>query len=157
MRQFAFLAALAAASIALPAPSSGGEPAWVAIGAGDGYTDYVDASSLVIRAGRITAWTLTSFATPQQSSEYVLKPYMSMTSLSMYDCSAHRTAALHISFFSKEIARGEVLKTLTFSPATVVVNHAPPGSMKQREIEAVCAMWQEGHKGVLNAANRTPI
>jgi len=158
MRQLAFLAFLASTSIALPNLSSAGEAAWVAIGLGDGFTEYVDANSIGIRAGRITAWTLTSFTTPQQDSQYVLKPYMSMTTLSMYDCSAHRTAALDISFFSKEIAQGDVLKTLTLSAAAVVVSRATPGSLRRMEVDAVCAMWDEGHKGVLSvAANKAPI
>jgi hypothetical protein len=158
MRQFAFLASLAAALLGLSNASPAGEPAWTEIGHGDGFVDYVDANSIRIRAGRLTAWTLTSFTTPQQSSQMVFQPYRSMTTLNMYDCLGHRTAALDISYYAEAVAQGEVLKTLTVNPAAVVVNQATPGSLGRIEIESVCAMWEKGHKGMPSVAtNRTPI
>ncbi len=158
MRQLAFLASFAAVLIGLPNPASAGEPAWVAIGRGEGFTDFVDAGSIGIRAGRLTAWTLTSFTAPQHSEQLSLQPYLSMTTLSMYDCSGHRSAALNRSFYTEAVAQGEVLKTLTVSPASVVVNHATPGSLAQTEIETVCKMWEKEHKDMPNvAANKAPI
>lgn len=158
MRQLAFLASLAAAMLASPNASSAGEPAWMVIGRGEGFADYVDANSVRIRAGRLTAWTLTSFTTPQQSSQTAAQPYLSMTTLNMYDCTGYRTAALDISFYTGEIAQGALLKSLAFSPAAVIVKQATPGSLGRSEIETVCAMWEKSQKGSLSVAvNRTPI
>jgi hypothetical protein len=158
MRQFAFLAPLAAVLLGLPNPVSAGEPAWVAVGRGEGFTDFVDAGSIGIRAGRLTAWTLTSFTTPQHSEQLSLQPYLSLTTLSMYDCSGLRSAALDRSFYTEAVAQGEVLKTLTVSPASVVVKRATPGSLAQTEIETVCKMWEKEHKDMPNVAgNKAPI
>jgi hypothetical protein len=158
MRQVAFLASLAAVLLGLPNPASAGEIAWVAVGQGEGFTDYVDVSSIGIRAGRLTAWTLTSFTAPQHSEQLSLQPYLSVTTLSMYDCSGHRTAALDMSFYTEAVAHGEVLKTLTVSPASVVVNRAAPGSLALTEIDTVCSLWEKAHKaGPSVAANKAPI
>jgi hypothetical protein len=158
MRQSAFLASLAAVLLGLPNLASAGEPAWVAVGRGEGFTEFVDARSIGIRAGRLTAWTLTSFTAPQHSEQLSLRPYLSVTTLSMYDCSGHRTAVLDMSFYTEAVAQGEVLKTLTVSPASVVVNLAKPGTLAQSEIETVCAMWEKAHKAPSSvAANQAPL
>jgi hypothetical protein len=158
MRQLGFLALFATAMLGAPDANSAGEPAWVVIGRGDGFADYVDANSIRIRAGRLTAWTLTSFTTPQQSSEASVQPYLSMTTLNMYNCADYRTAALDIAFYAGESAQGELLKSLSLSPAAVVVKQATPGSLGRSEIEAVCSMWEKGPAGSLSAAvSRTPI
>jgi len=158
MRQFAFLAPLAAVLLGLPILASAGDPAWVEVGRGEGFTDFVDAGSIGIRAGRLTAWTLTSFTAPQHSEQLSLQPYLSRTTLSMYDCSGLRTAALDMSFYTQAAAQGEVLKTLTVRPASVVVRRATPGSLTQSEIETVCGLWEKAHKALPNvAANKAPI
>jgi hypothetical protein len=158
MRQFAFLASLAVGLLGLPNAAPAGDPAWVAIGRGEGFTDFVDARSIGIRAGRLTAWTLTSFTAPQHREQLSSKPYLSMTTLSMYDCSSHRSAALDMSFYTEAAAQGELLKMLTVSPASVVVNRAAPGSLAQTEIGAVCRMWEQEHKDMPSvAANKAPI
>ena len=158
MRQLAFLVSFAAVLLGWPSPASAGEPTWVTVGQGEGFTDFVDADSIGIRAGRLTAWTLTSFTAPQHSEQLSFQPYLSVTTLSMYDCSGHRTAALDMSFYTEAVAQGEVLKTLTVNPASVVVNRATPGSLAQTEIETVCSMWEKAHKARPNvAANKAPI
>jgi hypothetical protein len=144
--------------LASPHASSAGEPAWMVIGRGDGFADYVDTNSIRIRAGRLTAWTLTSFTTPQQSSQTAVEPYLSMATLKMYDCTGYRTAALEISFYTGEIAQGALLKSLALNPAAIIVKQAMPGSLGRSEIETVCAMWEKNQKESLNVAvNRTPI
>ena len=158
MRQLKLFALLATAILGAPNAHSAGEPDWVVIGRGDGFADYVDVNSLRIRAGRLTAWTLTSFTTPQQSSEASVLPYLSMTTLNMYNCADYRSAALDISFYAGETAQGELLKSLSLSPGAVVVKQAAPGSLGRSEIETVCTMWEKGPRGSLSAAvSRTPI
>ena len=158
MRQFAFLASFAAVLLGMPNPASAGDPTWVAIGGGEGFTDFVDAGSIGIRAGRLTAWTLTSFTAPQHSEQLSLQPYLSLTTLSMYDCSGLRSAALDMSFYTEAVAQGQVLKKLTVNPASVVVKRATPGSLVQTEIETVCRLWEKAHKALADvAAIKAPI
>jgi hypothetical protein len=137
---------------ALPPASSADEPGWVSIGPGDSFTQYVDVKSLRIRAGRLTASTLTVFAAPQQNNTTGMKPYLSVTTLSMYDCSADRAGALDVTFHADAVGKGEVLKTIAIKPAAVVMNRSSPGSLGQREIKTVCAMWAHVFKGVATAA-----
>jgi hypothetical protein len=146
------LSLCAAMIFALPPVSLADEPGWVSIGRGEGFTKYVDVNSLRIRAGRLTASTLTDFAAPQQFSDADLKPYLSVTTLSMYDCSADRAGALYITFYADAVGRGEVVKTITIKPAAVVMNHSPPGSLGQKEIATVCSIWAQVSKGVAATA-----
>ena len=148
MRHFSLWAAMI---FALPPVSSADEPGWVAIGPGDSFTQYVDVNSLRIRAGRLTASTLTDFAAPRQINAD-MKPYLSVTTLSTYDCTANRAGVLHITFHADAVGRGEVLKTITIKPAHVVMNHSSAGSLSQREIETVCSMWAQVSKGIATAA-----
>ena len=137
---------------ALPLVSLADEPGWVAIGPGDSFTQYVDVNSLRIRAGRLTASTLTDFAAPQQIYAADTKPYLSVMTLSTYDCAAKRTGVLQIKFYTEAVATGEVLKTVTIKPAHVVMSHSSAGSLSQREIETVCSMWAQVSKGIATAA-----
>ena len=75
-----------------------------------------------------------------------------MTTLNMYDCSADRAGALHITFYAEAVGKGDVLKTITFKPAAVVMNHSSPTSLGHKEIETVCSMWVKAYKGVNAAA-----
>jgi hypothetical protein len=149
MRQ---LSLWAATILALPFVSSAAEPGWVAIGPGDGFTQYVDANSLRIRAGRLTASTLTIFAAPQQLNAVEMKPYRSMTTLSMYDCSSYSAGVLDIAIYEEAAGKGEVLKTIAIKPSAVVMNHSSPGSLGHKEIETVCSMWAQASKGTAIAA-----
>jgi hypothetical protein len=142
------------AMLAVPSMGSADEPGWVAIGQGESFTEYVDVNSLRIRAGRLTASTLTDFAAPQQSNEASAKPYRSMTTLRMYDCSADRAGALVITFYAEAVGQGNVLKTITIKPAAVVMNHSSPESLGHIEIETVCSMWANTSRGVNAAAKR---
>jgi hypothetical protein len=148
------LSLCAAMIFALPPVSVADEPGWVAIGPGDSFTQYVDINSLRIRAGRLTASTLTDFAAPQQIIAAEMKPYLSVTMLSTYDCTAHRAGVLHITFHADAVGRGEVLKTITIQPAHVAMSHSSPGSLGQREIEKVCSMWAQVSKGIATAAKQ---
>jgi hypothetical protein len=137
--------------LALPLIGSADEPGWVAIGPGNGFTQYVNANSLRIRAGRLTASTLTIFAAPQQLNAVDMKPYRSMTTLSMYDCSAYSSGVLDIAFYEEGAGRGEALKTIVIKPAAVVMNQSSPGSLGHKEIETVCSMWAQMSKGIATA------
>jgi hypothetical protein len=141
---------------ASPLVSSADEPGWVAIGRGDSFTQYVDVNSLGIRAGRLTASTLTDFAAPQQNSGGDIKPYRSLRTLNMYDCSADRTGVLNMTFYADGVGKGEVLKTVTFKPAAVVMNHSSPGSLGHKEVETVCSMWSKAFKRITSAAKAKP-
>ncbi len=70
----------------------------------------------------------------------------------MYDCSADRTGALHMTFYAEAVGKGDVLKTITFKPAAVVMNHSSPASLGHKEIETVCSMWVKAYKRVNAAA-----
>ena len=142
------------AMLAVPPMGSADEPGWVAIGQGESFTEYVDVNSLRIRAGRLTASILTDFAAPQQSNEAGAKPYRSMTTLSMYDCSADRAGALVITFYAEAVGEGNVLKSITVKPAAVVMNYSSPASLGHKEINTVCSMWASMSKGVNAAAKR---
>jgi hypothetical protein len=137
---------------ALPPVSPADEPGWVAIGPGDSFTQYVDVNSLRIRAGRLIASTLSDFAAPQQIYAADMKPYLSVMTLSTYDCASNRTGVLQIKFYTEAVATGEVLKTVTIKPAHVVMSHSSAGSLIQREIETVCSMWAQVSKGIATAA-----
>jgi hypothetical protein len=138
--------------LALPLIGSADEPGWVAIGPGNGFTQYVNANSLRIRAGRLTASTLTVFAAPQQLNAVDMKPYRSMTTLSMYDCSAYSSGVLDITFYEEAGGRGEALKTIVIKPAAVVMNRSSPGSLGHKEIETVCSIWTQLSKGTRTTA-----
>jgi hypothetical protein len=141
-----------AAILALPCIVLADEPGWVAIEPGNGFTQYVDANSLRIRAGRLTASTLTVFAAPQQLNAVDMKPYRSMTTLRMYDCSAYSSGVLDITFYEEAGGRGEALKTIVIKPAAVVMNRSSRGSLGHKEIATVCSMWAQVSKGTPTAA-----
>jgi hypothetical protein len=135
------LTLFAVTTLAWPVISSAAEPDWVAIRLSNSFTQYVDVNSLRIRAGRLTALTLTSFSAPQQSNDANIGSYLSITTLNTYDCSNHRAGSLNMTFYAEAVGKGEVLKTVTLKPIEVVMNHSPPGSLGHTQIEAVCALW----------------
>lgn len=119
MKRRLMLAALLAVA------SSSAAAAWTIVGVGTTNTAYADSSTIRRDGDMVKMWYLVDHkATTEVGTG---KPYMSMRVQSEYDCKEERARALFASFFSGNMAEGEVVLTRQGPGAWEPV---PPGSTR---------------------------
>ena len=107
---------------------------WVRVGGNPARTQYVDANSIGTQGKFIVARTMTDFAKPA-IHEGTSTGIRSQITLSLHDCRARKFDSTHITSYSGNMGRGDLLM---HSPYTPILRDVVPGSIGERQLNFVC-------------------
>jgi len=138
----------------LPVGASAAEPNWLAVAGNESFTEFLDTNSLAIRAGRLTALTMTNFMEPQQRSGRQV--FLSAKTLGMYDCESDRSGAIDMTLYSSESGRGDVVTSEAVMPAAIRLQNPEPGSVENKKLRAVCSIWAGSHPAARYTQKQRP-
>jgi hypothetical protein len=107
---------------------------WTAVGGSTDQTAYVDLATIRKQGSKVKIWHLLDFKTAIQIHKGDEK-YLSMISLSQFDCEEETDTPLGLSLYSGKMGRGKVIYTdsVKDEPAQI-----PPGSIIQIILKIAC-------------------
>ena len=141
----AFAAApLLIAPIARGVEPGAGEPLpnWVRIAVSHQgeFDEFIDANSLAMRDGLLTAWFLKNYDEPQAAAG---KPYQSSKGVRVYDCSGKRSGAIAITLYAERGGKGAVVDSRSRAPSAESLQRSPPDSVGAALVDFVCSLWEK--------------
>ena len=101
---------------------------------------FIDADSVKDRNGRLTAWVIVDYGTPQPGDLVPNRPYMSAAYLYVFDCSTEKFGTVTHIFYSGAQGTGEKIDAPPPTDASrTALNNAVPNSIDARLLRIVCA------------------
>jgi hypothetical protein len=104
---------------------------WVKVGSAAGADSYLDKSSMIKADKGMRAWSMVSYATPQETPDGT--PYLSMKVLQLYSC-AERTATLQTQvYYSEAMGKGAMVRSFKyekFEPEDIIPDSPADGALQ---------------------------
>ena len=125
---------MAALLMSMAVPGAVQAAQWRKVSAAPGNVFYIDSASVVKKDKTRKAWSMHSYAKPQQTPEG--KPYRSVKAQHLYSCEDRTAVMLSQVFYPETMGRGEPVENYIyekFSPEEVA-----PGSPFEKALAKVC-------------------
>lgn len=130
---------LVLALLAVPALSRAEERNWIKVSSYPAGATYIDADSGERAGNFVTAWSRTEWVTPVKVS--ATQSMSSGLTLSEFDCADITVARLQTIAYAESNLQGKVIWTETKDSKKAKKDDAPPGSIGEEIVNAVCLMF----------------